>query len=134
MDGIFKLIRRGMPRISFSLNYSYKKFLKFLPLISAAIYFLSPVTSFAHEAYVLPRKVFDAGLATPINLSVFKALLNHQNLLITIYVTLGTILAIIIWFLFQHSSYGQKIDRFLIPYHDFGPFVVRLSIAAAFLG
>lgn len=105
-----------------------------ISLMGFLLALISPIIASAHEAYVLPKKVFDAGLAQPINLSVFRAVYSPENLKITVLVVSATLVGIIIWFFLQHSKIGQKVNEKLAQYNHWSLLIVRLSIAAAFLG
>lgn len=107
-----------------------RKLSKLCALVGAAC--AAPFIASAHEAYVLPYSFFWQEINTPINMRALEALHNPHDLLITLLVTGGVLLLIVLNFLFRLSSLGERVHTFFERFATLGPIFVRVAIASAF--
>lgn len=91
--------------------------------------------AFAHEAYVLPQKVFQSGLtaSTTNPLGTLAVFFSPEYLTVTLIVGLVFTVLYFSNFLLAISQFGKMASEWLKKYRDFGLFIVRLTIAASFL-
>jgi uncharacterized membrane protein YphA (DoxX/SURF4 family) len=90
-----------------------------------------PGRVWAHEAYVLDKDVFQAGLQKT-SLDAFTALSRGDNLHTFLVITLAVLVCLVLNFLLRHSRLGHKIDNGFERLAPFGPLIIRLTIAIAF--
>lgn len=93
--------------------------------------FLFPNSAFAHEAYVLTRDQFQAGLKTPTT-NPMGALIDssHLQLFLIISVVVATTFTLI--YLFSTTKISQKLDEKIRKFAKFGPLTIRLVMATVF--
>jgi len=106
----------------------FRKFPFFVLFFSA----LTPLFVYAHEAYVLPHDFFWHGLAQPADPRAFMALANPSDLILTLEITAGILLLIILNFLFRLSRPGKSVHSWFERFSWLGPIFVRVAIASAF--
>lgn len=106
--------------------------MRYLRFLFPGLLLLIPVAVSAHEAYVLPSAFFWNTLAQPINAMAFSALNNPDNLRITLEVVGGTLIALLLNFLFRRTNAGRTLHAFFERGKWLGPHFVRIAIAAAF--
>lgn len=104
----------------------------FFPLILILGFILTTHTVSAHEAYVLTKDQFNAGMQVT-NLSAFSALQNLANLSLTIEIMLGIGIMLLLGILFWRSHWGRAVDQWLRRIDWWGPLSIRLAISASLL-
>ncbi|MDB4939600.1 MAG: hypothetical protein JWO40_25 [Candidatus Doudnabacteria bacterium] len=108
--------------------------IKFQLIVGALLAFLwaMPFTSSAHENYVLSHAQIDAGMRD-YSLNVFNALKNPHNLIIGVAFGLGSFILFVLYFLFQHSKWGIRFDKFIKRFDPFGSVVLRFALGISFI-
>jgi hypothetical protein len=102
---------------------------KVIFLILVSLFFVPP--AFAHEAYVLPKADFSQGINSPSTLLVLKALENKDNLNLFLIISVGITLLLISYLIFLFTPWYQRLDKWLSKFAQFGPLVVRITLAAS---
>lgn len=97
-------------------------------LLFLIIIFSQPVSSLAHEAYVLSPSQLKAGYATS-GPNIFLALQNPDNLRIFLIISFGVAIFVVANFIFRHSQIGKKIYKRLSVFEKFSPLPVRVTVA-----
>ncbi|MEO8065593.1 MAG: hypothetical protein ABI643_01910 [Candidatus Doudnabacteria bacterium] len=92
---------------------------------------LLPYAVSAHEAYVLPRAQFEAGLRQ-IGPNVFISLHDPGNLRVFFWLSLGILAVLTANFFFSRTKLALKLSRGLEHFSHFGPWLIRIAISAAF--
>jgi hypothetical protein len=92
---------------------------------------LWPVVASAHEAYVLDKDVFQAGLQKT-SLDAFGALSRGDNLHTFLVISLAVAVCLVLNFILRHSRLGHTIDNGFERLAPFGPLIIRISIAISF--
>lgn len=110
-----------------------QKLLFILLLIFFASVFAPSVL--AHEAYVLPEKIFQEGLITKtVNpLQTLQIFFTAEYLPATILVGVIFGVAYSVNFLLAGSGFGRATDNFIKRFRDWGLLTVRVALAASFL-
>src|SRR5258708_31754471 len=108
-----------------------KNTILFTSLLTSSICLL-PQIVFAHENYVLTKPEINADLATK-GINVFSALNSASNLRVSAAVGLLSLVAVVLYFLFEHSPLGQKFNSFLAKGEPFGHVVLRVALAASLI-
>lgn len=101
-------------------------------LLGLAASFGFPAIVFAHENYVLQAEVIDAGMRD-YSLYVLDALKNPGNVRVALAVSLGSLIALLLYFWFQHSRYGIWLDKKLLRLESLSELLLRLALAASLL-
>jgi uncharacterized membrane protein YphA (DoxX/SURF4 family) len=98
--------------------------------ISTALFF--PLFASAHENYVLTKSQINADLAFA-GPKVFSALRDRGNLEVALAVGIGSLIAIVVYFLFQQSRAGQIFDQKIKKLEGLGHVVLRVALAASLI-
>lgn len=109
----------------------WSSILKILILAFLITLFL-PQRTFAHENYVLTQQQINQGMQDN-SIYVLDALNNPANVAIGSLVAVGTLVLIVIYFLFQKSKPGIILDENLKKLEPFGVFILRIALGASFL-
>jgi len=99
--------------------------------IVAGFYLFLPGLASAHEAYVLDDGKFWDQIHQSAHLPDFSLLFTPENLKLSALITAGILIAFTINIVFRRSLLGQKVINWLNSYSRFGPFVIRIAIAAS---
>ncbi len=91
-----------------------------------------PAIALAHENYVLPAEVIEAGMRD-YSLYVLDALKNPGNVRVALSVALGSVIALLLYFWFQHSRHGLWLDKQLLRLEGLSELLLRLALAASLL-
>lgn len=110
--------------------------MKFLPKLllplTLLLFIISTRPVSAHEAYVLTKDQFNAGLGVT-SLDSFKALQNPANLTLTIEIMLGVGVLLLIGIFFWRSRWGRWCDLRLRSIDWWGPLSIRVAISTSLL-
>ncbi len=101
-------------------------------ILAFLIILFMPQKTFAHENYVLTAQQVDQGMRDT-SINVLSALNNPDNLKIVLFVVLGCLIGIIVYFFFQKSKPGVILDEGLRKLEPFGIFILRIALGASFL-
>lgn len=109
-----------------------KRTILLLAFLSLCLSVLLPNCVFAHEAYVLPREVFNQGLKifTP---NPLAALFHPEYLPATAVITAIVVILYTLNFVWAATSQAATLDKLLKKFSNWGLLLVRLAIAASFL-
>lgn len=105
---------------------------KLLLAVAPLFTLLSPLMVSAHENYVLTKAQINADMAYK-GLNVFSSLKDWGNLQVALAVGIGSLIAMILYFLFQQSRAGQVFDQTLKKAEGFGHVVLRFALGASFI-
>lgn len=89
-------------------------------------------TAKAHENYVLTQEQINEGMRNW-NYDPFTALNNSQNFKIALFVALGTLIGMALYFIFQHSQLGRRFDAWIRKGEPFGDVILRVALALSFI-
>lgn len=92
--------------------------------------FFAPAV-FAHEAYVLTRNQFDAGLQIYAK-NPFEPLLSTQHLKLTAIITISVIVVYLLNLVWSTTNLAGKLDRLIKKAKVAGPLIIRAAISASF--
>ncbi len=92
---------------------------------------LAPSLAFAHEAYVLTRSQFAAGLADH-SLNAWSSLSDPGNVALTIKIAVAITIAMVLAFLVRHSAWGRRTDAKLKSYSHVAHLITRVALAGSF--
>ncbi len=111
------------PQTFLSKKYSY--------LLLLVIPFF-PKLVFAHEEYVLTKEQINTAVAVK-GINVFSALNNPGNLRVGLSVAILSLVGIILYFFFQQSELGKKLDNKLNSLEPFGHTILRIALASSLI-
>jgi len=106
-----------------------KKLGSFLAFVS---YLIFPVSTFAHEAYVLSPREFHQGLQV-FSANPFAPLIDSSHLSAFIIITGVVVITYTSSVIFSATSLARKLDLWIKKARPIGPLLVRMAISAAFL-
>lgn len=106
-----------------------KRLSRAIILIGLPIFF-TPLAASAHEAYVLSKPQFEAGLAAP-QVDLLHALTNPANLATFFAIAVAVTTVLIAYFFAQHSTLGRRIAAGFERFKKYGPVITRLTIVVA---
>jgi len=109
-----------------------KAFKKFSAFVSALTLSYLPTLVFAHENYVLPTADIDRGMSDW-SINVLDALKNPDNILISLYVSIGALVVFGLYYLFFTSRPGIVFDRRIKKLEPLGHVMLRLALAFSFI-
>ncbi len=101
-----------------------------LGCLAAMLFFVVPIASFAHEAYVLTPEEFSRGLSSQ-SFDALTALANPGNMHIALTIAISVAVVFVLALLFRLSAFGQRVYAFLAKTNAFGPLFVRIAISAS---
>lgn len=101
--------------------------LSFLAILGLII-LVAPKFTFAHEAYVLTPEQFHAGLQVT-GFNEISALKNPSNVRVTLIISFGILIALILNTLFWRSHAGHWLSPQLEKFKTVGSTAVRIAIA-----
>lgn len=105
-------------------------FLAFLSCIAS--YLLLAPQALAHEQYVLTKQQLDLDLADK-STHVLAALNSSENIMISTCVGIGIITLLVIFFFFQYSKLGLKLNKRLNEAEPIGHILLRVSLGASLI-
>lgn len=103
---------------------------KILGFIISLFLFL-PSKALAHEAYVLPRDEFQAGLKIN-STNPFGPLIDPSHLQLFLIISIFVALSYILVVLWSTTDLSQKLDAFIRKLAVFGPLIIRIAISTTF--
>lgn len=95
------------------------------------IYLLFPFPAFAHEAYVLPREEFQAGIKIN-STNPFGPLVDTSHLQLFLIISVCVALTYFFTVLWSTTSLSQKLDKLIRNLAVLGPLIIRVVISASF--
>lgn len=104
---------------------------KFFIWLSPLLYFLFPLSAFAHEAYVLTRSQFQNGLKV-YSANPLGPLLDRSYIGVTLAITASIIVLYTIVNLWSTTDWSAKLDRLIKKADLSGPLIIRAAIGASF--
>lgn len=108
----------------------HKIFLLLLSVVTG-VFWVAP-KALAHEQYVLTQKQLDIGLADK-SVHVLSALNSPENVMISSCVGVGIIVTLIIFFFFQYSKLGLRLNKKLNEAEPIGHILLRVSLGASLI-
>lgn len=91
-----------------------------------------PVSSFAHEVYVLNKENFDKGIHAYADKNPLLYLADKDHLGMSLFIALGILLIYASVFLWSITNYAYRLDKIIKKAKPFGFLIIRLTIAVSF--